>query len=271
MIRLAALLAAGLLAANPQSAGQATYEKANALFVAKRLPESLSAVEESLRLDPKLVPALTLKAKLAMAANRYEVAREALDRALALAPAAAYPHFLYGLQAYLTNDMKEALPRFQKARQLNPKDSRASFYLGLTTESLGDTAQALVLYEEAVKLATATGDLDAGLLLPGARLLLLLGRLDDGERWLNQAVKLSPTSRDAHFEQARLFLKRGDAARATAEGEAALGLSDGVITDTAIRYLLVRAWQQSGNPERAAAHAEIIRAQEAPAAKPPAK
>ena len=39
-----------------------------------RVVRALS-VEEALRLDSKLVPALTLKAKLAMAANRYDVAR----------------------------------------------------------------------------------------------------------------------------------------------------------------------------------------------------
>jgi tetratricopeptide (TPR) repeat protein len=272
---LVALLSAGLLVALPgrvtaatPSAGQAAYEKANALFVAKKFPESLAAIEEALRLDPKLLPALTLKAKLAMAANRYDVARQTLERAVEIAPAAAYPQFLYGLTGYLTNDMKEALPRFQKARQLNPKDSRAALYLGLTTESLGEPNQALGLYQEAVKLATAANDLDAGTLLPGARLLMLLGRLEESERWLRQAVKLSPASRDAHFELARLWLKQGNAQGAAAEGEAALGLSDGVVADTAIRYLLVRAWQQSGNRDRAASHAAIIRAQEAPAAKP---
>src|SRR5205085_4225830 len=148
--------------------------------------------------------------------------------------------------AYLTNDMKEALPRFQKARQLNPGDSRTALYLGLTVESLGQPEEALTLYEDAVKLASAAGELHADTLLPGARLLLLLGRLEESERWLRQAVKLSPASRDAHFELARLLLKQGDAAHAAAEGESALGLTDGVVTDTAIHYLLVRAWQQNG-------------------------
>src|SRR5947208_11744685 len=143
---IAVLVFAGILfGATPASPGQAAYEKANALFVAKKFPESLAAIEEALRLDPKLIPALTLKAKLAMAANRYDVARQTLERALAIAPHAAYARFLYGLEAYLTNDMKEALPRFQKAHQLNPSDSRAALYLGLTVESLGQPEQALTL------------------------------------------------------------------------------------------------------------------------------
>jgi tetratricopeptide (TPR) repeat protein len=254
-----------LLGANSASPGQAAYEKANSLLVAKKLPEALAAVDEALRLDPKLVPALTLKAKLAMAAYRLDVAHQCLEQALALDPRASYAQFLYGMEAYLGNDLKEALPRFQKARQLSPADPRAALYLGLTVESLGDSEQALSLYEEAVRLERVAHEPHAETLLPGARLLLLLGRLEECERWIGQALKLSPKSRDVHFELARLLLKKGDAAQAAVEGESALSLSDGVTTDAAIHYLLIRAYRQSGMPDRAAIHAEIMRVEEAPA------
>ena len=259
------LFAIILFGATPSSPGYPTYEKANSLFVAKKFPEALAATEEALRLDPKLVPALTLKAKLAMAAYRLDVARRCLEQALALDPRAPYAQFLYGLVAYIGNDAKEALPRFRKARQLNPTDPRAALYLGLTIESLGQPGEALSLYEEAVRLERSAGEPHAETLLPGARLLLLLGRLEECERWIRQAAKLSPDSRDVHFEFARLLLKKGDAAQAAVEGEIALRLSEGVVTDAAIRYQLVRAYQQNGMPDRAAIHAEIMRAQETPA------
>jgi len=266
MIIFACLLAA--ITAAAQSPGQGSYEKANSLFVAKNFAESQAAVEEALRLDPKLIPALTLKAKLAMASNRFDIARQSLERALAVDPNAAYAQFLYGLEAYMTNEMKLALPRFRRARQLAPSDPRAALYLGLVTESIGNPADALALYQEAVQLEKNAGQPQAETLLPGARLLMLMGRLEESEQWIRQTVKLAPKSRDAHFELARLLVKKGAAAQAATEGEMALGLSEGVVTDTAIHYLLIRAWQQAGNPERAAAHAAIIRAQEgSPAAK----
>lgn len=258
-----------LAGATPQSPGYTAYEKANALFVAKKLPEALAAVDDALRIDPKLVPALTLKAKLAMAGFRLDVARRCLEQALAIDPRAQYAQFLYGLEAYLRNDMKEALPRFRKARQLMPADPRAALYLGLTVESLGQPTEAMSLYEEAVHLERSAGDLHAETLLPGAKLLLLLNRLDECERWLREAAKLAPGARDVHFELARLLLKRGDPAQAAAEGETALRLSEGVVTDAAIHYLLIRAYRQNGMPDRAEAQAAIIRAQETPA-KPPA-
>ena len=263
---IAALLFALILSgAKPPSPGYAAYERADALFAAKKLPEALAATEDALRLDPKFVPALILKAKLAMAAYRFDVARRCLEQALAIAPRTPHLQFLYGFEAFLSNDMKEALPRLRKARQLDPADPRAALYLGLTTESLGQPAEAMSLYEEAVGLERSAGKLQAETLLPGARLLLLLGRLEECERWIRQAVKLSPNSRDARFELARLLLKKGDAAQAAAEGETALALSEGIVTDAAIHYLLIRAWQQNGSPERAAMHADVMRAQETPA------
>ncbi len=248
------LLALFLYAASP---GQQAYEKANQLLVAQRIPEAFAAVDEALRLDPKLVPALTLKAKLAMATYRLDIAHECLEKALAIEPRAPYANFLYGLEAYLGNDLQAALPRFKKARQLNPKDARAALYLGLTVESLGDTTQALALYQESVRL-----DRTAESLLPGARLLHLLGRFDESEKWLRQAAQLAPKSRDVHFELARLLLKKGDPAQAAQEGETALQLSEGVVTDPAIHYLLIRAYRESNQPEKATLHAETIKAQD---------
>jgi tetratricopeptide (TPR) repeat protein len=251
--------------AQTPSPGKASYERANALFVAKQFEAAFAANEDALRLDANLVPALTLKAKLAMTANRFDVARQALERALAVDPRAPYAQFLYGMEAYMNNEMKEALPRFRRARELAPKDPRATLYLALTTEAVGAPNEALALYQEAIRLERAAGREEADTLLPGARLLLLLGRLDESEAWLRQAVQLSAKLRDAHFELARVLLKKGEAEQAAAEGELALGLSEGAVTDSAIHYLLIRAWRQAGRPERAAAHAGIIRAQEKPA------
>lgn len=244
------------------SPGYAAYERANGLFVAQRFQEAFTAVDEALRLDPKLVPALTLKAKMAMAVNRFDVARQSLEQALAVDPKAEYAQFLYGMEAYLTNEMQQALPRFRKAHQLNPADARAALYLGLTCEGLGQTDEAVSLYEEAVRLEKAARKPQSDTLLPGARLFLLLGRLEESEAWSRQAVELEPKSRDAHFELARLLLKRGKAGLAAAEGEEALRLAGGTVTDAQIHYLLIGAWQQDGKGDRSEQHAQALRALE---------
>src|ERR1700722_3082495 len=73
-----------------RSPGYADYRQANSLFVAKKIPEALSSLERALQRDDKLVPALTLYAKIAMTMNRFELARESLERALEVEPNAAY-------------------------------------------------------------------------------------------------------------------------------------------------------------------------------------
>ncbi len=248
-------LAISYCCAQTTSPGFASYVKADKLFVAKRFPECLAALDESLTADPKLVPALTLKAKLAMTINRFDVARQSLDQALQVAPNSANIHFLYGLAAYLTNDLRAAQSRFETARKLNPADPRAAYYLGLTRESQGQPVEALKLYEQAARLEKPP---TIETLLAPARLLLLQGRFDETTQWINRALKAHPTSRDAHFEHARLLMKKGDPAAATQAAESAIQLS-GETTDAQIHYLLIRAYQSNGQPQKAQAHTDALK------------
>jgi tetratricopeptide (TPR) repeat protein len=261
-IAVAYLICAMCALAQPQwrqSPGYRAYQKGNALFIAHKFPESEAAIDEALRLDPKLVPALTLKAKLAMASNRFDMARRTLEQALAVDPNSGYAEFLYGMDAYVTSDLRLALPRFEKARHLSPADPRVALYLGFTSEALGQTEQALSYYEEAVRLEQSAGAPQAATFLAGSRLLLLMGRQEDCGRWIAQALKVEPGSRDGHFESARLLLIKGEAAQAAREGETALVLHGGDATDAQIHYLLIRAYRDSGSPAQAARHADILR------------
>ncbi len=251
---------AWLLLLMAQSAGEAPYQKAHGLFVRQQFPAALQQLDEALRLDPKLVAAWTLRAKIGMATNDFGLARKSLEAALAVDPTAQYAQFLYGMEAYLTNDMQAALPRFRRAYELSPLDARVALYLGLTCESLGQTAEAMSLYEKAVRLEGKRPQAET--LLPGGRLLLLLGRVDEAERWIRQALQLAPGLREPHFELARILLKKGQAAQAAAEGELALARAGGLTTDAQVHYLLIQAWRLAGEPAKSAAHAAILRAGE---------
>ena len=245
--------------ADLKSPGYPAYDTASALFAANKPAESRAALDEALRLDPNLVPALTLKAKLAMLENRYVLARQTLEQALRVAPSSWYAQFLYGMQYYLGNEMQLAQKPLETARKLNPRDPRAAVYLGLTYESVGRTTEALALYAEARRLEEASGESHADTLLIGARLLHLMDRLDDSGKWIHAALKLEPESRDVRFELARLLLKKGDARGAIAEGEAALRLSGAEVSDRQVHYLLVRAYRANGQDDPASRHAEALR------------
>jgi tetratricopeptide (TPR) repeat protein len=243
-----------------KSPGYAAYDRAAALFSARDFQGSMNALDEALRLDPKLVPALTLKAKLAMAIDRYDVARESLERALAADPSSWYAQFLYGFHFYKQNEMPAAIAALEKARVLNPRDPSTALYLGLAQESLGRTKEALALYRESIRLEDAAGTLHMETLLTYSRLLLLLGEFGEDERVLERAIKLDPKSRDPHFEAGRLSLKKGEPQKAAAQGEIALALRAGDVTDRQVHYLLVQAYQAAGREDEAARHASALRA-----------
>ncbi len=259
----AAMFALAAEADYRKSPGYRSYESANALFVAGKFSECAQALDEALRQDPKLVPALTLRAKLAMSMNRFDVSTDSLRRALAADPSSWYAHFLLGFQYHLQNELPLALPELERARQLNPRDARPALFLGLTQESLGRLPEAVEFYQEAIRLEEMAGKPQADTLLTYTRLLLLLGRLEECDRLIQRALRLEPDSRDVHYEFGRFLMKKGDPAGAANEGEKALRCAASGITDRQIHYLLVRAYELAGNEKLAAKHAEALRSSEA--------
>jgi predicted Zn-dependent protease len=248
-------------AAQAVSTGAAAYDRAHALFEKGQFDAALGELDTALRADPRLVPALTLKAKLAMAINRYDVARECLDRAVAADPADGYPQFLLGFLFYRQDRMPDAERELRKAQKLNPSDPRAALYLGLTEETMGRGAEALAQYERSMRLEEAGGHPQAEAWITCARLLMVNGDLDRAGKLLADAVRMEPNSRDAQFESARLALREGHTAEAIAAGEKALRLS-GDTADRQIHFLLVQAYRMAGRDAEASPHAAAIRQDE---------
>jgi tetratricopeptide (TPR) repeat protein len=247
--------------AQSSSPGYAAYQHAAALFDHARYNEALAELDQALHLDARLVPALTLKAKLAMSINRYDLAGECLEKALAAEPEAAYAQFLLGFLHYRQNHMPEAVKELEKARRLNPRDPRAALYLGLSEETLGANVRAMALYQEAIRLERSSGKPHAEAWIACAKLMMVEGDLPGAAELLKSAVEIEPRSRDTHFESARLLLKQGRPAEAALAGERALKLP-GEVTDSQVHFLLVQAYRAVGRDQDAEAHAGAIRALE---------
>jgi tetratricopeptide (TPR) repeat protein len=233
---------------------QQAYARANALFVEKKFEESLAALNQALAANPEFVPALTLRAKLAMAMDRLEPAGRDLKRAVELEPGSAYNQFMLGFYYYLENDFKRALEPLERARTLDGSSSRTHFYLALTHEGLANADLAIQMYERALSLAGSSGKADTDVLIAYARLLFTLGQYSKSIGLVDQALVLEPDSRDAHYERGRLLFQAGKFDQAVHEGEKALQLISVGTTDRQIHFLLARAYARTGNRERAAAH-----------------
>ena len=234
------------------SAAMMEYERANELFRREQFGEASQALDRALAQDPNLVPALTLKGKLAMGFNRFAEARAAFTKAAQLEPESAYTQFLLGFFHYVDNDFKKALPPLEKAAKLNPRDSRATFYLALTHEGLADADAAIGYYERTLAREKATPSAET--FTAYARLLFALGRYAESRRHIDRALQLDPSSRDAHYERGRLLFEEGKFAEAAAEGERALAISGVGTLDRQIHFLLARAYARAGDKAKADQH-----------------
>jgi tetratricopeptide (TPR) repeat protein len=225
------------------------YNRANALFQQRKFAEAGEAIDRALEADPRYVPALTLRGKLAMALERTAVAREAFEKAAALAPNSAYAQFMLGFFYYVENDFRKSAPALERASRLDPADSRAVLYLALSHEGLAEPELAISLYQKAIELETRAGKPDAETHTAYGRLLFTLGRLEESGRQVERVLQLDPQSRDGHYERARLMLGSRRFAEAAEEGEKALRSPEPGATERQIHFVLARAYAQLGRQD----------------------
>ena len=236
------------------------YNTANTLFQQQRFEEAENALNSALRADPNLVPALTLKGKLAMGLNRFDIARECFEKAATVEPKSAYVQFLLGFFHYVDNDFLKAIPVLERARDLKSDDPRTMFYLALSYEGVAQLDKAAELYARTVDLEAKQAKPSADTHVAYGRLLFGQGDLQASEKQIERALQLSPDSRDAHYERGRLHFERGEWRKAADAGEKAFALPGVGTTDRQIHFLLARAYGKLGSAALAAKHLEQFKA-----------
>jgi Tfp pilus assembly protein PilF len=230
-----------------QSLGAKDYHRAAQLFARQDLQGAEAAVEQSLRGDPQYIPALTLKARLAMIGGRMEDARRTLDIALAVDPKQPGAKFLLGFSFYLENNFQAALDEFAHS---DPNDARVSLYKALSAEGLNHVDSAIEFYERSLKLDPVNGDARVAY----SRLMRKLGKLDRAESLINAA----PDSRSVFYEKAQCRFERGSYEQAAELGERALATPGPAPSEREVRFLLARAYLKAGKPDLAGKHRAIF-------------
>lgn len=234
--------------------GMDDYRRANLLFQEQKFTEAAEVLDQSLKEDPTYMPAWTLRGKIAMAFNRFDIARQAFLKAVALQPGSEYSQFMLGFFYYVDNDFAKALPVLENAARMDPKDPRPVLYLAMATEGIAQPDAALALYQKAIALEAAAGSPNPDTHTAYARLLLTLGRQEESARQVARVLELDPKSREGHYELGRISFERGDYAEAAAEGEKAFQQKGYGTTDRQIHFLLSRAYSRVGRKDLAELH-----------------
>ena len=236
------------------------YENAKQDFAQRKFDEAVSEVNAALHASPYMVPALVLKARLALFAHRADVAKSCLITAITADPSSEEAQFYLGLFYYNQNDFKLALSPLEKAQALSPKSAMPVFYLAMTHEATGDAAQALDFYQQSENLSPEKSSQSALILLAYGRFLLTQGRTQEGIKKIRQSIQDDPNSREAHFELAKELDQEEDFKNAALEAELALTLPALGTADAQIHFLLSRIYRELKQPDLAKAHLEKFQA-----------
>jgi tetratricopeptide (TPR) repeat protein len=232
------------------------YENAKQDFAQRKFSEAASEVNAALHENPSMVPALVLKARLAAFAHRPDVAKSCLITAITVDPTSEEAHFYLGALFYEQNDFKPAISPLEAAQKLSPNSPLPVFYLAMTHEALGDRNKALELYQQAENLSPQISPQSAEIAVAYGRLLIFLGRTQDGIEKERRAIAIDPKSRDAHYVLAKGLEHEADFENAAREGELALTLPEASASDAQIHFLLTRLYRKLDKPDLAQAHME---------------
>ncbi len=124
-------------------------------------------LDQALDANPDHLPALLMRAELALDAGRHDQARQDLEKAAQLSPQTANVHLLLSRLAYEQEDYPGALAHLDSAVQLDQDDHQAFYLRGLDRLALGKPEAARLDFDEALRLqpACAPCALQRGVLL----------------------------------------------------------------------------------------------------------
>ncbi len=130
-------------ATNPKSGmGQMHYNQAVELFLQENFEEARIELEQALRIDPYLVDAHMLLAKIAWLEGNFEEARHASQRAVRIAPDYPDLHFHLALTSRALGMLDKARKELQRALELQPEYTQALLELADVAIEMDDFPKA---------------------------------------------------------------------------------------------------------------------------------
>lgn len=220
-------------------------------FTPQNLAKARDLYEQALAFDSFDISALTGVASVDLAVatvfvpdNRAALlaaAEEALIKVLSLAPESAMAHFFLGILQSSTNRAAQGIREFERALELEPNLAQAHGQMGMAKIVLGRPEDTEAHIREALRLSPR--DTFAHLWCTHAGLAkLIVGKLEEGEAWLRRSIETNPNNPMSHFYLACALVYLGRLPEARSEA------SVGLAINPAFNLARARAGATSDNP-----------------------
>ena len=223
--------------------GQILLGLGQSQLMAGRLDASIEYLREAAKLEPQNITTHKVLGDALYIAGEEVEAEQSLQAALALDPQYAPALYALGRIYYQQNRFPEAIKQFQKLVELDPNNYRAHDNLGLCYDALYRDGEALQQFLKALDLVYKShpeydwahanladfflkrGEPEKALQLAAeaakrnpksarncfltGKALVNLGKDNLSVRWLERAVALDPTYREAHYLLAKTYQRLG--------------------------------------------------------------
>ncbi len=123
------------------------YANATFAYTSGDVAATQQLLSQALRLDPTLVDATLLRARVAMEEGNLPLARQVLETQVVLSPDRAELHESLGALAYLESDYEGAERALETAERLGAPAARLAFNRGLVAEAMERYEEAIAFYD----------------------------------------------------------------------------------------------------------------------------
>jgi tetratricopeptide (TPR) repeat protein len=182
-----------------------------------RQAEAIPKLEKVIQQEPGITSAYIELGRTLVHLKEYEKAIPALRTAVKKTPDSGVAHFELGLALVKTGDWAGAAEEYETASRLAPKSAETHFSLAAVYTRLRRIPDAMQEFETTLQL---NPDHFRANLLYG-RILFLEGKPGESLLRLQRAVKVHPTSSQAHWFLADAYEKLGQVKNASREREEA--------------------------------------------------
>ena len=213
------------------------------LMELSRYPDAISAVQNGLASNPKSYSLHLRLGAANLSAGRYAEA-ESVFRDLVMAGDPLSTSYIGLAQVLLrTGRAGEACSELAAARQKLGPNFLISYFRGLALDRAGKPAEAISAYQEALRLNPSSAEAHLGL----GKTDLALARLSDATTELEETLRLSPGNVQARRLLSQAYQRAGDTKRAVKYAETATDPPPAAEGDLLGDFVLPQ-WQ--GPPER---------------------